>query len=195
MTEFFQNCWQWALNNRDGIVAFFTSANFIAFLTTIVTIVKSIKSNTQTRVSNEKIVEGLNATTDVKSNVVELTVNNKASNEKLDALVAKQDAMQKQLDSFIENTTAKVNAMLEVQTIVYSTIKDDTMRNSVNTILIDAKHCESSAKAKLQEELEELKAKLVETTTKIATEISETVDNVENVMHVGVTEEVVTRRY
>ena len=42
MVEFFRNIGTWLVEHKDGIVVFFTSSNFIAFISTIVLIVKQI---------------------------------------------------------------------------------------------------------------------------------------------------------
>ena len=42
MVEFFRNIGTWLIEHKDGIVVFFTSSNFIAFISTIILIVKQI---------------------------------------------------------------------------------------------------------------------------------------------------------
>ena len=37
MIEFMQNIWSWIVSNKEGIIAFVTSSNFVALVTLIIT--------------------------------------------------------------------------------------------------------------------------------------------------------------
>jgi gas vesicle protein len=117
-----------------------------------VDIVKDIVGNVQTEVSNLK-----NDITDAVDKVTHL------------------ENTVKQLD---DELLIKMNAMLEVQNIVYSTIKDDNIRNSVNSILIAAKHSDAKSKAKLQEELDALREELKEKNAELDAAVSKMVDKI-----------------
>lgn len=199
MTDFFQSCWQWIVTNKEGIFTFFTSANFLAIISTIIALVKTIKSTNKNTIANNEVKECLTSTTTVKKDVEDIKIVSKNSQEMLDNLSEIENRIENKLNDFVDIFNTKINAMLEVQSIVYSTIKDDNMRNSVNSILVNAKYSEASVRAKLQEEIEELKAKLAEATSKITEEVTETIDKVQNVMNNGVNtndkNETVIRRY
>ena len=55
-----------------------------------------------------------------------------------------------------------MNAVLEVQSVVYSTIKDETIRKNVSGILMDAKYSETATRASLEAEVENLRKKVNE---------------------------------
>lgn len=167
MIEFLNSIWQWILENKDNILAFITSSDFVATMTMFAALVKSIDSTKKNTLSitsikdTIKLQQGINDdVTNVKDvvMVVQSEVNG-VKNAIVDTIdkVAHLENTVKQLD---DELLTKVNAMLEVQNIVYSTIKDDTIRNTVNTILIAAKHSDAKSKAKLQDELDALREEL-----------------------------------
>ena len=195
MIEFFQNIWNWIVFNKEGILTFFTSSNFVAICVTIFTIVKQTRANNRNTESLNAVKNGLNSTSDINNNVSEIKEISNTTNDTVNEIVNKENNIERSLNEFIETTNAKINAMLEVQSLVYSTIKDDTIRNSVNSIIIDAKHCEANAKSKLQAEIDELKSKLTDNANKIAEEVAETIDKVQDVIAGADKNEHGVRRY
>jgi hypothetical protein len=63
-------------------------------------------------------------------------------------------------------------------------IKDDNIRNTVNSILINAKYAESTSRAKLQQEVEELKQKVAEKMNEVSEQVDKTVDVVKGIVNV-----------
>jgi chemotaxis regulatin CheY-phosphate phosphatase CheZ len=74
--------------------------------------------------------------------------------------------------------------MFEVMSIVYSTIKDDALRTSVHSILVDAKHIGTSDKAALKEEIDALRTKLESTIKDIEEATTKTLNNVNDTIPV-----------
>ena len=71
--------------------------------------------------------------------------------------------------------------MLEVQSIIYSSVKDETARKNVSNILASAKLTETSSVAQLQKQIEDLKTTLAEKmaeTSNVVQEASEKVNDV-----------------
>ena len=68
--------------------------------------------------------------------------------------------------------------MMEVMGIVYSTIKDDAIRNSVSSVLVTAKHASDITKAELEKQVDELKAEIADMMATANAKISQTVDKV-----------------
>ena len=179
--EFFQNIWKWLTDNSDKILAFLTSAQFIALVTIIINAIKQhkvIKANTIS--SNE-------LTSELKSNKTTKTTLNSINTEVADLKVRVgniEDTL-KENNSSLELTLSKLNAMLDVQGIVYSTIKDDTVRKTVSNIILDAKYTDTGVKAKIQNELAELKNKVSDLSTGIK-EIESVAANVSSVVEQNV---------
>lgn len=160
MIEFFQNIFNWFVENKDEIVLFFTSSNFIAFISAIVLFVKQIKTNKKGNLLSGQLKTSLDGSTKVVSDVVdmkEITDNTNAEVKKLE-----DDLSSFKSDVFdtMDTLLTKLNAVVEVQSIVYSTLKDESMRKNINSILIDAKYAETATRAALTAEIEELKQKV-----------------------------------
>lgn len=160
MIEFFQNIFNWFVENKDEIVLFFTSSNFIAFISAIVLFVKQIKTNKKGNLLSGQLKTSLDGSTKVVNDVVamkEITDNTNAEVKKLE-----DDLSSFKSDVFdtMDTLLTKLNAVVEVQSIVYSTLKDESMRKNINSILIDAKYAETATRAALTAEIEELKQKV-----------------------------------
>lgn len=183
--EFFNNIWNWFVDNKDAIVGTLTSANFIAFVGSIVLLIKNLKSTKDNTKSSEELTQTLSKVDAVS----ELTnVTNTTSNEtqkKVDETLNEVNEIKNELEEVktenseqIQLVLDKINAILEAQSVVWSTIKDDTVRNTVTNIITSAKYKESSVIADAKSELEELQQKFIEKTEEIKSDIIATVDNV-----------------
>lgn len=157
MVNFFQNLFRWFVDNKDEIVLFFTSANFVTFVSTIILLIKQLKATKKNKEASDNLrtsIDGIK-NIDSKMNLLE---------SKLDEGIQKFDrgySTLKQIEarsSEIEDSCLqKIDAILDVQSIVYSTLKDDDMRKNVLNILSTAKLRDVSAMADLQKQIEELK--------------------------------------
>ena len=85
--------------------------------------------------------------------------------------------------------------MLEVQSIVYSTIKDEKVRSTVNNLLVNAKYAETATRAELQKQVEELKAKVAEQVDQLNKTVETVSDSVVKIVKGDTehTDETVTR--
>lgn len=181
MVEFFQNIGHWFVDNKDEIVLFFTSTNFISFVSAIILIVKQIRTTKTGTSTIRGLSETLNKTNELAEKVADVSdVSEKSLNNAVE-LNAKVERMEKVLDESIDVIRRKVNAMLEVQSIIYSSVKDETARKNVSNILASAKLTETSSVAQLQKQIEDLKTTLAEKmaeTSNVVQEASEKVNDV-----------------
>lgn len=184
MIEYLQSIGQWFLYHKDTILLSVISGEFLAFATSILCLFKKkstnksneTKVNTNEENDNEKLSKTiLNATSSASEHVVEEI----KTLEKDVASFDKKIAMLKELET---NITSKINAMLEVQSIVYSTIKDAKTRTTVSNILSNAKHTEINQQAKIIEEVKTLKDKLTEKVNEIQDFANETSNQVEAII-------------
>lgn len=160
MTEFFQNIFQWFVENKDEIVLFFTSGNFIAFISAIVLFVKQIKTNKQGNLLSGQLKTSLDSSTKVVGDVVAMKETGDNTNAEVKKLEDDLAAFKSEVFDTMDTLLAKLNAVVEVQSIVYSTLKDESMRKNINGILMDAKYAETATRAALTAEIEELKQKV-----------------------------------
>ncbi|MBR2385234.1 MAG: hypothetical protein IKA99_06495 [Clostridia bacterium] len=148
--------------NKDEIVLFFTSSNFVAFMTTIVMLVKQLKSNKANNETNKGLKSSLDNAVSIASDVVSIRDNSAATNDQLLTVQTDFEEFKKETYDALDVIVQKMNAVLEVQSLVYSTIKDETIRKNVNGILMDAKYAETATRASLEAEVEILRKKVNE---------------------------------
>lgn len=162
MVEFFQNIWNWFVSNKDEIVLFFTSSNFVAFMTTVVMLVKQLKANKSSNETNKGLKTSLDSAVSMAADVIDIRDKSSATNDQLVTVQNDLESFKKDTCDALDVIVQKMNAVLEVQSIVYSTIKDETIRKNVNGILMDAKYAETAVRASLEAEVESLRKKVNE---------------------------------
>lgn len=158
--EFFQNVCTWIVQNKDAILMTITSTNFISFITSIVLLVKTLKSTKDNTKSTKELNGSIQTIEDLKTKIDSIEIKVNYTENKIKDFETK-------LEECIELqnlSISKLNLMLEAQTQVWSTIKDDNIRNTVNTVLTSAKYKETSTIIDMKKELEELKTDLAEKT-------------------------------
>lgn len=180
MIQFFESCWTWFTENRDSIVAFVTSSDFLATLLTVFTVIKSIKSTNKNTLSINSIKDAFKVNENIAEDVSKGNENSSLALSEIKHCENKIAVVEDELREFDTSITSKIDAVMEVMSIVYSTIKDDAIRNSVNSVLITAKHASDASKAKLEEEVDELKAKIEELTKVTTATVTETIDEIKS---------------
>ena len=151
-----ENIGKWFIDNQETILAVLTaiqSSGLIGFIAWAVKSTKQVKLNTKTtEVLNNSIscVDGLNG------EVMGLKDVNKELIEKCEYLENQMNDLQNSMDILL----TKVDAMIEVQSVVYTTIKDDKTRATVNNLLTNAKYAVTEQRKKLIEELEALREQI-----------------------------------
>lgn len=157
MMEFFDSIWSWIVNNYKGIMGVLTSGTALGTIGAIVLAVRNsilTKNNSVIVNSTKSAISDSNA---IKNAVMDMT---KTVSDFKDILVQLQEKLSTMNDSTSineEDLKTKIDAILEVQRIVYSTVKDDNVRNMVTSILNNAKNAESLSRAELLEELKTLR--------------------------------------
>ena len=175
--EFFTSIGKWFIENKDSIVLVLTSSQFIALATAILTLIKSRRSRNDNTASNKVLAEKLEKLTselevlnsmqkdlaEIKISIDTINENTAKSEEKLELIVT------------------KLNSQLEAQINVWSTIKDENIRTTINGILTKARYSETSNIVELRNKVEELQQKLVEQTEHIKKDVEDTVKQVKKV--------------
>ena len=151
-----ENIGKWFVENKETILAVLTaiqSSGLVGFIAWAVKSTKQVKLNTKTTETlNNSIacVDGLNG------EVAEMKDVNKTLIEKCDYLENQMNDLQNSMDILL----TKVDAMIEVQSVVYTTIKDDKTRATVNNLLTNAKYAVTEQRKKLIDELEALRQQI-----------------------------------
>ena len=186
--EFFSNIWAGIVQNKDVIFTIISSAEFVTLIPVIVSFFRNIKSVKSNTASITSLLEFSTKFTNLENQLTKSTENyNNLENKLL--------TQEKELREVKEQNSlllSKLDAILEVQSVVYSTsIKDTSVRSSVVNILTNAKHAETNQMAKLKEKLENLQSKVVEKAKAVEEEITQAVKEADTIL--DVTKETVMR--
>ena len=162
--EWFRSIGQWFIDNKDAIVTAVQGIDIVGIVTAFVLLIKQFKAVK----TNTESTNNLNTTIINQQNLI----------NKVDKLEKENEELRRELHEMHQDEElllTKLNAMLDVQSVVYSTLKDESVRTTVNNILTNAKYNETTTRAKLKEELQSLKAL-------VANKVNDVVDTVEKVV-------------
>lgn len=151
-----ENIGKWFVENKETILAVLTaiqSSGLIGFIAWAVKSTKQVKLNTQT---TETLNKSITCVDSLNGEVAEMKDVNKTLIEKCEYLENQMNDLQNSMDILL----TKVDAMIEVQSVVYTTIKDDKTRATVNNLLTNAKYAVTEQRKKLIEELEALRQQI-----------------------------------
>lgn len=195
MMEFLTSCYQWVAENYEKIMMVLQSTQFASLVAGAVFLWKTIVSTKQNMASSKKLDETVSKNNQMSENVVHIKQENetlKTQNEMLKSMVQNFETkfdefvgkMNDKLESEQATLTKKLNAVIDVQSIVYSTIRDDNTRNAINSILVNAKFDETAdeTRQKLMQEVADLKSKLAEEMEKVKTMTEEASTKLEEIV-------------
>lgn len=175
MSEWFENIGNWFITNKDSILLWLQSIGVGGICTvlgfTVNTILK-IKNNTAT---SQDLIDALPIVKENKDASVELVQRIDTLEEHITTIVNDMNARNLELQNSVDNMLLKVNAILETESIKAQTVKDDTVRTTINNILTNAKYAETETRAKLLEQLDELKKQTAALNEANAAKIAEAV--------------------
>lgn len=182
MVEFFKNLFTWFVEHKDEIVVFFTSTNFAAVISSVILLIKQIKATRTTNKSVENSSSILDKAVELAQSVTSVSDKTASTESNTEEIKTKIDSVNKQFVNELEILQQKLNAMLEVQTIVYNSMKDETARKNVFNLLTQAKLVETSKYSELEQQVESLKKKVEEKVNDVQSVVEETVTTVQNVV-------------
>ena len=151
-----ENIGKWFIDNQETILAVLTaiqSSGLVGFIAWAVKSTKQVKLNTKT---TEVLNNSISCVDSLNGEVVGLKDVNKELIEKCEYLENQMNDLQNSMDILL----TKVDAIIEVQSVVYTTIKDDKTRATVNNLLTNAKYALTEQRKKLIEELEALREQI-----------------------------------
>lgn len=193
MTEFFQNIYAWLAANSNKIVAFLTSANFLAMLTLVVNTVRTIKTNKGVAITSTDLKTELAESSKNRTVIASIKGVSETIKDVTEATKTAIDETKALLDKELLTVTNKVNAMLEVQSLVYSTIRDDSLRQTVSNLLNTARYSDANTKEQLQSEIDSLKKALNDKMEEVNQTMSDAIDKVQTVVATPVEQNTPTR--
>lgn len=193
MIEFFQNIYAWLAANSNKIVAFLTSANFLAMLTLVVNTIRTIKTNKGVAITSTDLKNELTESSKNRSVIASIKGVSETIKDVTEATKTAIDETKALLDKELLTVTNKVNAILEVQSLVYSTIRDDSLRQTVSNLLNTARYNDANTKEQLQSEIDSLKKALNDKMEEVNQTMSDAIDKVQTVVSTPVEQNTPTR--
>ena len=179
--EFFVNIWKWFVDHKDAIIAVLTSAQFVSFITSVVLFVKALKKSNLTNSTqkdlNTTLIElnkNLKVLKDIDTKLTKLVEDDKKHSEETADFIAQA---KEQLNTMQD----KVNSIIDAQLNVWSTIKDENIRNNVTNILTNARYLETSNIVDMRNKISELEQRLIEKANDIKQDVTDTVKEVKKV--------------
>ena len=151
-----ENIGKWFVENKETILAVLTaiqSSGLVGFIAWAVKSTKQVKLNTKT---TETLNKSITCVDSLNGEVTEMKDVNKELIAKCDYLENQMNDLENSMDILI----TKIDAIIEVQSVVYTTIKDDKTRATVNNLLTNAKYAVTEQRKKLIDELEELRQQI-----------------------------------
>ena len=151
-----ENIGKWFVENKETILAVLTaiqSSGLIGFIAWAVKSTKQVKLNTKT---TETLNKSITCVDSLNGEVTEMKDVNKTLIEKCEYLENQMNDLENSMDILI----TKIDAIIEVQSVVYTTIKDDKTRATVNNLLTNAKYAVTEQRKKLIDELEALRQQI-----------------------------------
>ena len=151
-----ENIGKWFVENKETILAVLTaiqSSGLVGFIAWAVKSTKQVKLNTKT---TETLNKSITCVDSLNGEVTEMKDVNKTLIEKCEYLENQMNDLENSMDILI----TKIDAIIEVQSVVYTTIKDDKTRATVNNLLTNAKYAVTEQRKKLIDELEELRQQI-----------------------------------
>lgn len=190
MREFFMSIVNWFTINKDGIIAFLSSSNFIGFITAIVLLVRQIRASKDNTKATGILTESMKLNNELGGTVTETQIGVKEVLLENQALKQKLLEQTKNLEDFKDAIFTKINAMMDVQSIVYATIKDEKTRVNVMNLLTNAKFAENKTRAELEAEVESLRDALATKVEDVKKLADEAVENIKKTVSTETKEEV-----
>ena len=178
--NWFESIWLWFVENKDAIFAWVTSANVVGFATALVTLVRQHKAIKQNTSSNTELNKAVAEVKELKGEITLIK----------SEVVGIKDEVAKTETKLIENLDAldeynhKLDTVIEVQQIAYSTVKDTTVRESINNVILNSKYKEQGTRAELMHEIDNLKSAAKEVTDKYNALVEESAKKVAKVADV-----------
>ncbi len=171
MIEWFQSIGNWFVTNKDAIVTTLSAVATSGVGVNLWQFFKNRKIVTENTKNASELVAALKENELLKPAVAKVE-------EVLSTVKEKQVALEKKvIDSIngIDTLVTKVNAILDVQSLVYQTIKDESTRIAVNNILTNAKYAVTEQRAQLIKELNALKEENARITAESNAKVEESV--------------------
>ena len=177
--------WEWVVTNRDSISTFILSGQFASLVGALILLIRQIRQVKSNTSSTNMLNQTLTNTNTMSTSVRELDDNFRLLKSENDALRTELSETEDRLQAANNEIMNKLNAIIEVQSIVYSTIRDDSVRQTVNTILNNARYSEKNFKQELETQIETLKNTYENEMAILTKKVSDSVSEMSDLLKAG----------
>ena len=160
--EFFQNIWNGVVQYAPQILSSITIAEVVALVFMIIKNFTQGKSIKQMLSSSNTLSLALKENGKLSERVTEIQ-----------SSVTRQDEKIGEVLDYADKLLIKLDATLDVLSIVYSTLKDEERRVAIGNIIVNAKYADTATRASLVKKLEELKKENAATLIKTEQAVNE----------------------
>lgn len=165
MKEFFVSIANWFMIHKDEIVVTLTTFITSGIFANIIALIRQHKALKATTDAADNLASTSEKVEAIGQAVIELHKDHEILTAKVNETVSTMDIL-----------LTKVNAMLDVQSLVYATIKDEKTRVAVNNILTNAKYAVTEQRAKLLEQLAALREQIAQKAKDDVAKVNEAVE-------------------
>lgn len=165
MKEFFVNIANWFMIHKDEIIVTLTTFITSGVFANIIALIRQHKALKATTDAADNLANTSEKVEAIGQAVIKLHEENEVLTAKVNETVSTMDIL-----------LTKVNAMLDVQSLVYATIKDEKTRVAVNNILTNAKYAVTEQRAKLLEQLATLREQITQKAKDDVAKVNEAVE-------------------
>ena len=183
--QWFVNIYNWIVENLTPIIAWLSTGEIIGIASCIFVMIRNVKTirrgsfitdrlNDSLR-ENHKFASACSVTIeDINRRTIYVEGLAKDTLEQLNVL---SEDVNKNFDLI----NSKIGAMMEVQTIVYSTIQDDDLRKSVNNILTSAKYKDIGVQTEIVTEVNKIKEQFDSVLNEMKTKVDTAIQNMNSI--------------
>ena len=182
MVELFTNLLAWISAHQTEIITTVTSATFINSIVSICNLIKDIKAKKENTELTKNLVSSAESLNGAAQSVKENGENIAKLESNYEQLYSDFKDYKLVTDNKLDLIISKVDAMLDVQANVYSTIKDESLKETVFGIITSAKYKESNDVIEMRNKIEELQKALQEKAQEMNSKITESVKAVKKVV-------------
>ena len=162
-------------------------------LTLVVNTIRTIKTNKGVAITSTDLKNELTESSKNRGVIASIKGVSDTIKDVTEATKTAIDETKALLDKELLTVTNKVNAILEVQSLVYSTIRDDSLRQTGSNLLNTARYNDAHTKEQLQSEIDSLKKALNDKMEEVNQTMSDAIDKVQTVVSTPVEQNTPTR--
>lgn len=196
MIEFFTNVLNGIISHKDEILVFLSSAEFAVITAMISNLVKSRKTVSANTLSNTALSNTISKQIEfVNDGITKIEEFIQNTTNRVNSIIQTVETFQEQLNAINHNIALlneadtviiyKLDSILEVQSLAYSTLKDTSVRSAIINTLASAKHIETKYVTDIASQLEEMKNSVLTKTQEVERTLAQAIEKTENMITVA----------